>query len=75
MNIFYICCYTGAYKENVLKVLENLSKYPNFHIYLINQTNLTLDIFYTNYNEILVSKIGVSSARNIGIDLALKKSN
>jgi hypothetical protein len=75
MNIFYICCYTGAYKENVFKVLENLSKYPNFHIYLINQTNLTLDIFYTNYNEILVSKIGVSSARNIGIDLALKKSN
>ena len=75
MNIFFICCYTGAYKENVFKVLENLSKYPNFFIYLVNQTNLSLDIFQTNYKEILVPKIGVSSARNIGIDLSLKKSN
>lgn len=74
MKIFFVCCYTGDYKENVIKVLNHLSKFSNFNVYLINQTNLTLNLNYDNCREVLVPRIGVSAARNIGIDLAFENS-
>jgi len=74
MKIFFICCYTGTYKDNVLDVLTNLTTFPNFQVFLINQTNTSLDLSFKNFEEIVVTKIGVSQARNIGIELSIINS-
>ena len=72
MHLYFICCYTGLYHNNVIKVLNNLKSFSNITFYIINQTNKPVKEF-TNFNEILTSKIGVSAARNIGYNLAIRE--
>lgn len=74
MRIYFICCYTGEYKENVIKVLNNLSNYTSYFTILINQTNSPINLAYNNYQEIVTTKVGVSKARNLGIDISLEQS-
>ena len=74
MRIYFICCYTGEYKENVINVLNNLSIYTNYFTILINQTNFPINLSYTNYKEIVTTKVGASKARNLGIDISLEQS-
>jgi hypothetical protein len=74
MTIHIICCYTGKYHTNVLKVLHAFknSSFTNFII--INQTEEKNKDF-ESYNEIITGKIGVSAARNIGLEIVKNNAN
>ena len=75
MRIYFICCYTGEYKENVISVLNKLTNFTNFFTFLINQTNIPIKLDYNNYKEIVTTKVGASKARNLGIDLSIAQSD
>jgi len=74
MHIYFICCYTGEYKENVISVLNNLTNFTNYFTILINQTNTPINLAYNNYQEVVTTKVGASKARNLGIDLSIAQS-
>ena len=71
VNIFFICCYTGNYENNVNSVIQKLSILNSVKILIVNQSYkkfLTQDLL--NIKEELVGPIGVSAARNYGINWA-----
>ena len=74
MKIHIICCYTGKYHKNVINVLNSFKNTTHTNFIIINQTEKK-NIDFEFYNEIITSKIGVSAARNIGIEIVKNNPN
>lgn len=72
--IYLICCYTGKYFDNVNNVLFNIKNLNFCKVILINQTNKSINFTNNSITEILIDKMGVSVARNIGLKIAKELS-
>ena len=71
VNIFLICCYTGNYENNVNTVIQKLTVLNTVRVLIVNQSNKKLlPQEMAKIKEDLVGPIGVSAARNFGINWA-----